>query len=162
MSHLDSVTRYAFARLGSREEAEDVAMEVFQAAFRHRTDLPKKVDPNLYLIGMTRRKIADHLRSRRRQRGGNTISLNEIAHEPATKSDDEGLLEIVRALDTLPELQRDALILKYLLGFSTVEVAGLIRKSPQAANSLLQRARESLAANAPHLVPGGTGEGEML
>jgi RNA polymerase sigma factor (sigma-70 family) len=135
--YLDSVVRYAFARLGSREEAEDVAMEVFQAAFRLRSELPRKIDPQLYLIGITRRKIADHLRSRSRQRGRNTISLNdprlaEIGIEP-----DHGLTELMVALDALPELQRDVLILKYLLGFSMAEVGGLIRKSPQATNSLL-------------------------
>lgn len=67
LKYLDDVLRYAFARLGSREEAEDVAMEVFQAAFRFRSQLPKRKDPRLYLIGITRRKIADHLRRQVRE-----------------------------------------------------------------------------------------------
>jgi len=155
---LDDVVRYAFARLGSREEAEDVAMEVFQAAFRFRSELPKKADASLYLIGITRRKIADQLRSRQKQRGSRTVSLEDPSLKEVGSEPNEGLFQLIEALKTLPELQRDVLILKYLLGFSTVEVAKVIRKSPKAANSLLQRARESLANNAPHLVPGHTGD----
>ena len=67
LKYLDDVLRYAFARLGSREEAEDVAMEVFQAAFRFQSQLPKRKDPRLYLIGITRRKITDHLRRQVRE-----------------------------------------------------------------------------------------------
>ena len=158
MAYLDDIVRYAYARLGSHEEAEDVAMEVFQAAFRFRRELPSKSNPTLYLIGITRRKIADHLRSRNRQRGRNTVSLDDPTLKELSAQPNETSFQLVEALDSLPELQRDVLILKYLFGFSTDEIAGLIRKSPQAANSLLQRARESLAKNAPHLMPEDSGE----
>ena len=153
LAQLDDVVRYAFARLGSREEAEDVAMEVFQAAFRFRAELPRKSNPSLYLIGITRRKIADHLRRNRRQRGAGTVSLDDPGLHEVGWYQIEGLFELIEALNTLSELQRDVLILKYLLGLSTLEISELIKKSPQATNSLLQRARESLANNAPHLVP---------
>jgi len=160
-AYLNEVVRYAYARLGSREEAEDVAMEVWQAAFRFRSEIPKKQDPELYLIGITRRKIADHLRRRTRERGPATESLDGPNCAEAAAPESESLMELMQALETLPELQRDVLILKYLLGFSTQEVATLIRKSTQAANSLLQRARESLAQNAPYLMPGIAGERKL-
>jgi len=158
LEHLDDVVRYAYARLGSHEEAEDVAMEVFQAAFRLRSDLPRKADPKLYLIGIARRKIADHLRSRNRQRRPGTLSLDDPSIKEAAFDPGAGVVELIEALDNLPELQRDVLVLKYLVGCSTDEVASLIKKSPQATNSLLQRARESLAASAPHLMPGYSGD----
>ena len=162
LAHLDDVVRYAYARLGSREEAEDVAMEVFQAAFRFRSELTTKTNPSLYLIGITRRKIADHLRNRRKQRGANTISLNDPSLSDIHSPPSESLTELMQALETLPELQRDVLVLKYLVGLSINEVAQVIRKSPQAANSLLQRARESLSKNAPHLLPDSSGERRKL
>jgi RNA polymerase sigma-70 factor (ECF subfamily) len=145
LAYLDDVVRYAFARLGSREEAEDVAMEVFQAAFRLRKELPNKANPRLYLIGIARRKIADQARRYRRQRGPVTVSLDDPSAAEIGFETSSRIPELMQALDTLPELQRDALILKYLHGFSVSEVSALIRKSPEAVNSLLQRGREALA-----------------
>jgi len=145
LAYLDDVVRYAFVRLGSREEAEDVAMEVFQAAFRFRTELPKKLDPKLYLIGIARRKIADHARRRKRERGPATLSLDDPSLGDIGVEQSCQITELLEALEALPELQRDALILKYLHGFTVQEIATLVRKSPQAVNSLLQRGRDALA-----------------
>jgi len=152
IQYLDEVVRYAYARLGSREDAEDVAMEVIHAAFRFGRDLSRKQNPTLYLIGITRRKVADHLRNRTKQRGAKTVSIDDPSVLTTPTEPDTGLSELMQALDALPELQRDVLILKYLIGFSTNEIAVLIRKTPKAANSLLQRGRESLAKYAPHLI----------
>ena len=61
MDFLDDVFRYSYARLGQREEAEDVAIEVVQA-------LPnpcKRRDLRVYMLGMARRKIADRFRRAR-------------------------------------------------------------------------------------------------
>ena len=144
LRYLDDVLRYAFARLGSREEAEDVAMEVFVAAFRIRSHFPKKVDPKIYLIGIARRKIADLVRRRLRQRGKDTISISDPTWVDQGYQPSQELLETLEALRPLPELQRDALILKYFHGFSTQEISQILRKSPQAVNSLLQRGREAI------------------
>jgi len=55
---LDDIYRYARTRLGSREDAEDLAIEVVQA-------LPapcRRKDLRVYMIGIARRKLADRLR----------------------------------------------------------------------------------------------------
>lgn len=46
-------------------------------------------------------------------------------------------------LDKLPDDQSQALVLKYVNGLSTDEVGSVLKRSPEAANSLLQRARQS-------------------
>ena len=59
--YLDDVYRYARARLRSREDAEDVAIEVVQ-------ELPtpcRRKDLLVYMIGMARRKVAGRLRTAR-------------------------------------------------------------------------------------------------
>lgn len=145
LEYLDDVLRYAFARLGSREEAEDVAMEVFHAAFRFRSQLPKRKDPRLYLIGITRRKIADHLRRQVRERGRGTASIEDPAFKDSGYETSQEIIEAFEALKTLPELQRDALILKYFHGFSTKEIGQILKKSPEAINSLLQRGRDGIS-----------------
>ena len=85
--YLDDIFRYAYARLGSRDDAEDVAMEVIQSLFRFRSEIGAKENPSFYLIGITRRKIADHLRKRTRQRGPNTAnSLLQRSRESLIKA----------------------------------------------------------------------------
>ncbi len=149
---LDDVVRYAFARLGSKEEAEDVAMEVFHAAFQIRSELFDKQDPGIYLIGMARRKVGKYLRDRNRQRGSRTLSLNDPGFGEIPSPFSDGISDIITALDSIVDIQREVLVLKYVMGFSVVEIGRLIHKSPQATNSLLQRGRESLRIAAPHLI----------
>ena len=43
----------------------------------------------------------------------------------------------------LPEDQREAIVLKYAIGLTTMEIAQLMHRSEPATNSLLQRARAS-------------------
>lgn len=46
-------------------------------------------------------------------------------------------------LDKMSDEHSQALVLKYVNGLSTDEVASVMKRSPEAANSLLQRARQS-------------------
>ena len=157
--YLDDIFRYAYARLGSRDDAEDVAMEVIQSLYRFRSEIGAKENPSFYLIGITRRKIADHLRKRTRQRGPNTVSLEDSRVQKMTIAPELDGSPLMDALELIPELQRDVIVLKYLCGFSTDEIAKLIGKSPQAANSLLQRSRESLIKASPNLLSAEESQG---
>ena len=138
---LNDVYRYALGRLGSREDAEDAVMEAFLAVHGAPARWRKARDRRLYLFGITARKVADVLRKRRKLRA---IPAG-LTHE-RLDLDRAGVIEAV--LGVLPQSQREVLILKYLHEFSVQEIAQIVRKSPQAVNSLLQRAREGFRAEA--------------
>lgn len=137
---MDEVVRYAYFRLGNREDAEDIAAQVLLAS----RSCPNVDDPKLYLIGIARRKVADHLRRRSRLRFvplgkfrdsikpgfGDTIHLRE---------------DVGAVLRDLSDEHREALVLKYVLEMSASEIATLTGRTPTAVNSLLQRAREAFA-----------------
>jgi RNA polymerase sigma-70 factor (ECF subfamily) len=145
---LDDVYRYCFARLGSREDAEDAVMEVFMAANARPDRLRDASDPRLYLIGIARRKVVDVLRRRRRDRRPTCLERSE-------PTDGAERREVVRqALATLPENQREVLVLKYVQELSVQEIARVVRKSPQAVNSLLQRGRAAFRHGAVGLFEG--------
>lgn len=145
---LDDVYRYCFARLGSREDAEDATMEVFLAVNARPDRLRDAEDPRLYLIGIARRKVVDVLRRRRKDRF-------PPYSERVEPTDGAERREVVhQALGTLPEIQREVLILKYVQELSVLEIARVVRKSPQAVNSLLQRGRATFRHNAVGLFEG--------
>lgn len=148
--YLDDVLRYAFFRLGSREDAEDVAAQVRHAALKEGRRLAEAEDPRVYLIGIARRKVADALR--RRGRSPRSRSLDDPSFVPPGGSDDLEAVHrrtaIAAVMRRLPDDQREALALKYLMGMSASEIASLTERTPIAVNSLLQRAREAFAAEA--------------
>lgn len=136
----DDVWRFVSSKLRRREDIEDVVMEVFGIAFRNINSLQKADSPKLWLLVVARRKAMDCLRKSYRR---SEISLDAAATltQPAIESIGENVRYLV---EKLPDVYRDVLILKYVNGLETVEVARIVKKSPKATNSLLQRARQSL------------------
>ena len=132
MRHLDDVFRYAMARLGQREEAEDVAIEVVQS-------LPnpcRRRELRAYMVGMARRKVADRLRRRR--------PTVEVREDDAVGRFDGAFDEaatVAAAMARLGAEHRELLTLKYVLGFTSEEIGRALGKKPGAVDSALQRAR---------------------
>jgi RNA polymerase sigma-70 factor (ECF subfamily) len=135
----DDVWRFVSSRLSNREDAEDVVMEVFGIAFRNIQRLQKADSPRWWLLTIAKRKTADCLRRRYRR---SEVSL-EIASEHVSEPEQLGL-HIKELVDRLPEAYREALVLKYVNGLETAEVAIIMKKTEMATNSLLQRARQAL------------------
>ncbi|AIE84679.1 RNA polymerase sigma factor [Fimbriimonas ginsengisoli] len=136
MKHVDDVFRYAMSRMGQREEAEDVAMEVVQA-------LPNpcyRRDLRVYMIGMARRKIADRLR---RRHPVNEIRESEAASRFDHASDEAAM--VARTMSSLSPEHREALAMKYVVGLSSAEIGAAMGKRPEAVDSLMQRARDAFA-----------------
>lgn len=139
-AYTDEVWRFVSSQVRNREDAEDVVMEVFQSAFAQLHKIRAADNQRLWLLGIARKKVSDSLRKRYRRRedplhDGYTVEVAERSelHEAARG-----------ALRLLPEPQGEALVLKYVNGLSTEEVAQVLRRSLPATNSLLQRARAAL------------------
>jgi RNA polymerase sigma-70 factor (ECF subfamily) len=136
MIYLDEVFRYAATRLGSREDAEDVAIEVVQALPNpcHRRDL------RVYMFGMARRKVIDRLRRPKaiaEVRETDAIIRFDIASDEASL--------VASTLGELTEDHREVLTLKYMVGLSSAEIGKITGKKPEAIDSMLQRARDAFA-----------------
>lgn len=136
--YLDDVWRYVSSRLNRTEDAEDVTMEVMSAAFKRMQSGVAVEDYRSWLLTIAKNKVTDSLRRRYRRK-----------ESPLTLADGESAkIEMERfavnaILDKMTEEHSQALVLKYVNGLTTDEVALVLKKSPDATNSLLQRARQN-------------------
>ncbi len=156
--HLDAVFAYVSRRMASRAEAEDVTAEVFGAAFSGLAGF-RGGSHLAWLLGIARRKIADHLRRRAKRRESLTSELGSDADAITTIIERASVgpstpLQLVERheahrhvralLDKLPADQREALLLQYVEELSIAEIGVVMGRSPHAVNSLLQRARANI------------------
>lgn len=146
--------------LGSRDEAEDLAQDVFLRVFRARkTYIPgSKFSTWLFTIVNNVALNARRFRSRRREivlhedtsASGSVRGLAEMAQAasglmPTRALDKSEMRAVVRAsLSVLNERQRMAVLLNKFEGLGYAEIAEAMDLSPQAVKSLLSRARTAL------------------
>lgn len=140
--HQDKALALAFRMLGRWDLAEDVAQEAFLRVFRaaHRYRPEAKFTTWLYRI------VVNLCHDQRRRAGRAPVLLTEDAPEPAAEpapdplEADERAARVRRALDTLPERQRAAVVLHRYEGLSHREVAEAMDATQKAVESLLVRA----------------------
>ncbi|MDX6397055.1 MAG: hypothetical protein QOJ43_463 [Gaiellaceae bacterium] len=145
--HAAKIQSYCQHQLGSREEAEDAVQTTFINAFRA---LGRGVVPEAESAWLF--KIAENVcLSRRRSswRRGRIESpsdfgvIEEIVPGPNRQHDE--LIGIEDALASMPEQQRRAILLREWQGLSYREVAEELEISQSAVETLIFRARRSLA-----------------
>jgi RNA polymerase sigma-70 factor (ECF subfamily) len=119
------------------EDAEDVLGETMIAAVRSLKDFDGRASLSTYVFSLAYRKIADFWRKRQE-----TVSLPEQQRSPLNVGSES--LEFVEVLDLLPEMSKQALILRYHVGLSVDEIAQVIDRSYKGTESLLSRARQQL------------------
>jgi RNA polymerase sigma-70 factor (ECF subfamily) len=137
--------------LGAREEARDVTQEVFLRAFKylHRLDVQKPVEPWLMRITVNVCRDAARLRQRRL---ATFVDVDEPERMDESPDPYAGLarkqeqLILQKALETLPEKERLAIVLRDVEGLSTAEVASILRSSETTVRSQVSRGRLKLKA----------------
>lgn len=136
-------------------EAYDVLQDGFVRAFRHleRCGDPEKFDGWLFKIVANVCRTQGKRRTRRSMEAldDHRATLASTEPDPQQHVESEELRRKVRrALDHLPDDQREALILMYLQGYSVRDIAELTEASPSAVKMRLKRGRDALEA---HLGP---------
>ncbi len=146
--YANQIFGYCLHQLGSREEAEDAVQSTFLNAFR---GLKRGVVPEMEAAWLF--KIAHNVcLSRRRSswRRGRIESpadfevVEELAPAPSRRADE--LIGLQDVLETMPENQRRAILLREWQGLSYHEIADELGLSQSAVETLIFRARRSLAS----------------
>jgi RNA polymerase sigma-70 factor, ECF subfamily len=154
INHQRKVISLAWRLLGNREDALDAAQETFLRVYKSFG----RFDPAQDFNGWLYRIAVNVCRDMARKRRGNLYSLEAQVEsgaiaEPASPHDTESAAMIaqeqailLRALATLPEKERAAIVLRDLEGFETEEAARILGSSPTTVRSQICSARAKIKA----------------
>ena len=153
------IINYIYRFTGSREDSKDLAQDTFIRVYNAATNYNPSAKFTTWLYRIAFNISIDYLR--RRKASGNPASLDEefeieggkfkeqiadgnIANALETAENEEKNIEIQKALRTLPENQRAAIVLKIYEEKTYAEIAAIIGVSVASVESLIFRARTAL------------------
>lgn len=128
-------------------DAEDVVQQTFLEAWQHRGRMDPGRPAEPYLLTIARRRSLDALRRRYRQ-ADRAHELPDVADAaPALPVDGWVESEVVRrALATLPDEQREAIVLAYFAGLTQAEIAERLGQPLGTVKARTSRGLRRLAA----------------
>ncbi len=139
----DDIYRFVYSLTGDRCEAEDITSDTFVRALVHRNSIRTET-LKAYLFTIARNLF---LQQRRKQRPHGLISDFHVDPAPAPDKVAESRVELIRVqnlLQTLPEADRTAFVLRVYHDLPYAEIARVLRISVSAAKVRVHRVRRKL------------------
>lgn len=143
-AHSQQLGRFLSQVVGDRGLADDLMQETFLTALRERGQLASVENPRAWLFRIAHNRALHALRTRRRARN----AFLRLARE--RRSGDEGPADAIAVRDllarTLKPRESALLVLRYVHGFGSGELAEIVERSPEAVRQELVRTRRKLLA----------------
>ena len=150
-----TVLNICYRFLLHREDAEDVAQEVFMEVYHSINKFRGDSALSTWIYRIATTKSLDEIKKRNRQKRissfGELLGLDKIINWTTGKERPDKILEeeedvslLMEALNRLPESQRIALTLSKIEGHSNTEVAEIMQTSLTAVDALIYRAKQNL------------------
>ncbi len=143
--HERQVLGTALRLLGRTEDAQDAAQDVFVRLFRHLQKLRSEEALGPWLYRVTVNVCCD---LRKKRRTDSDVDFFDVACGAPDPEKAAGDLErervVMRGLETLPDKERAALVLREVEGLSTREVAEILGSSEVTVRSQISSARVKL------------------
>jgi RNA polymerase sigma-70 factor (ECF subfamily) len=163
--------------VGNKEEAEDLAQEVFLRVYRTRKKYRPRAKFSTWLFTIANNLALNALRSRSRKpvvpldvRDSGPLGprpaeqlVRDKQSQPGERLQQQELAAVVqRALEELNERQRAAVVLNKFEDMNYAEIAEVMNLTTKAVKSLLSRARENLRGVLKQYIymEGQAGDGE--
>jgi RNA polymerase sigma-70 factor (ECF subfamily) len=146
--YAEDVLRYVASFVRDHHEAEDITQNVFAKLLTAIKKYEQREVPfEAWILRVARNAALDHLRARR------AIPTEEvrIAEDDPTQTRLDRGRALRRALDDLPQDQREVLVLRHIVGLSPVEIADALDKTESSVHGLHHRGRRALQANLTEL-----------
>lgn len=147
-TYLDRIYRYIYFRVTDEQTAEDLISQVFTKAWENLDRYQPSGRPFIaWLYTIAHNTVIDHYRTRKDTVAiENTLSLASDSPSPDEQVELHFEADNLRsALQTLTLEQQQVVVLKFIAGLTTDEIAAQLRKSPGAIRALQMRALQALA-----------------
>ena len=146
LRYFDRLYSYLRVTVKDAHEAEDIAQEAFLSMLRALPEYDLRLSHpfRVLLFHIARNRSIDHFRKQKPVDVESPQQLDRIRDidldaDPAGAFDSLSDSELARYLRRLPATQRQTLVLRYALDFSTDEIAEVMEISPQAVRNLQHR-----------------------
>ncbi len=142
VNNYDRVYKYIRFKTGDEHLSYDLTQEVFIRLINALEDYREQTYFNAFLMKIARNALADHFRSRREE-----VSLDEAEYNiPADVFEDVLSRKdaVRRALMRLPAEQRDAVLLKFVSGLKSREIAEITNVNVSTVKSRIHIGKEKL------------------
>lgn len=147
--YVNKIYNYIYYRTSNHEDAEDLTAKVFHKALGHIGNYKNKGRPfSAWLYRIAHNLVANWHRDQKKR---TTISLDDInltskkkdhPFHSTAKSEEVALL--LEAIQKLPPVRQQLLILKFVEGESNAEIGRILNRSEGAVKSLYHRTLLSL------------------
>ena len=141
LRYKDNVYGYVLSFLRDAHEAEDATQTVFVKLISviHKYE-PREVPFTAWILRVAHNVAIDSLRQRR------PVPCEEVieSSRPADDASHDRRWGLEQALETLPEDQRDVIVLRHLVGLSPGEIAHRMGRTESSIHGLHHRARRAL------------------
>lgn len=148
-----SVLTVARSIVGDPELASEVVQQTFVKAWKASATFEATRDLAPWLYSIARRTAIDALRRERHTARGDHAPETDVAVTPLSFERTWEAFEVRRAVDDLPEEERDVVRLSHLAGFSHPEIAERLGVPVGTVKSRSHRAHRRLAAALAHVLP---------
>ena len=139
--YADMLFRLSLSYVRHKEDAEDIVQEAFISYINASPHFADESHKRAWLIKVTVNKCRDMARRKGIRQSVSYDEIGEIASDNEICSDS---MEIMCALQKLPESIKSAVVLHYFEGFSVAETAKILSLSASAVKMRLSRGRQML------------------
>jgi len=150
--HKDAVYRFAWRMTGSADSAEDIVQECFLSLVRNPNGYKAGRAPlRAFLLAVARNQARKRWR---REHRWDTLDEEAFAAEPVDAAAGQTAELVGQAIQSLPPLQRESLVLFEYEDLTLEEIARAVEAEVGTVKARLQRARENLRRMLAPLRPG--------
>lgn len=127
-------------------DVEDVTQEIFIAVLRSLPSFRGEAQFSTWLRTLTNNKVAENYRKRSRKKETMQVDLEhaERSSDHSSASSLENRITVRHALNNLPELYREVILLRFAEEMQFSEIALCLNKNLEATKSLYRRAISAL------------------
>lgn len=147
--YVNKIYSYIYYRTSNHEDAEDLTAKVFHKALSHIGNYKDKGHPfSAWLYRIAHNLVANWHRDQKKRK---TISIDELTltgkkgdHPFQATAKSEEVAILLQAIQNLPAVRQQLLILKFVEGESNAEIGRILHRSEGAIKSLYHRTLLSL------------------